>query len=251
VKTLIAASAATAVAALLFALSGCTESAQEPVAENPLLATPVPAGMFRGTVVETMNTGGYTYLFLENDEQGVWIAGPETAVQIGDIVQAAEGMPMSNFTSDTLNRTFDVVYFSGSLQNLSSPAPATASAPVPAKSDPAKANPAVVNIDVEEFEPGQNIAYVYANKDALAGQEISLRGKVVKLNENILGTNFIHIQDGSGDAAERNHDLTITSQKTADVGEYVVVTGTVILDKDFGAGYSFPILLEEASISTE
>ena len=109
----------------------------------------------------------------------------------------------------------------------------------------------MVNIDVEELEPGQNIAYVYANKDALAGQEISLRGKVVKLNENILGTNFIHIQDGSGDAAERTHDLTITSQKTADVGEIVVVTGTVILDKDFGAGYSFPILLEEASISTE
>jgi len=245
-KTLIAASAATAVATLLIALSGCTESAQEPVAENPLLATPVPAGMFRGTVVETMNTGGYTYVFLENDQQeGVWIAGPETAVQVGDIMQAAEGMPMSNFTSKTLNRTFDVVYFSGLLQNLTSPAPATASAPAPVKADPV-----VSNVDVDELEPGQNIAYVYANKDALAGQEISLRGQVVKVNENILGLNFIHIQDGSGDAEERNADLTITSTASTDVGEVIVVTGTVILDKDFGAGYSFPVLLEEATILT-
>lgn len=243
-KTLIAASAATVVATLLFALSGCTESAQEPVAENPLLATPVPAGMFRGTVAETMNTGGYTYVFLENEQEKIWIAGPETAVQVGDIVQATEGMPMSNFTSNTLNRTFDVVYFSGSLQNLTSPAPATARAPAPAKADPV-----VADIEVDELEPGQNIAYVYANRDALAGQVISLRGKVVKVNENILGMNFIHIQDGSGDAADRNNDLTITSKASTDVGETIVVTGTVILDKDFGAGYSFPILLEDAAIS--
>lgn len=246
-KTLITASAATAVATLLIALSGCTESAQEPAAENPLLATPVPAGMIRGTVVETMNTGGYTYVFLENDQHQVWIAGPETAVQIGDIMQAAEGMPMSNFTSNTLNRTFDVIYFSGSLQNLSSPAPATASARAPVKADPAVA----ASVEVDELEPGQNIAYVYANKDALAGQEISLRGKVVKVNENILGMNFIHIQDGSSDATGVDSDLTITSESTATVGEIVVVTGTVILDKDFGAGYSFPILLEDAAISTE
>lgn len=246
-KTLITASAATAVATLLIALSGCTESAQEPAAENPLLATPVPAGMIRGTVVETMNTGGYTYVFLENDQHQVWIAGPETAVQIGDIMQAAEGMPMSNFTSNTLNRTFDVIYFSGSLQNLSSPAPATASVRAPVKADPAVA----ASVEVDELEPGQNIAYVYANKDALAGQEISLRGKVVKVNENILGMNFIHIQDGSSDATGVDSDLTITSESTATVGEIVVVTGTVILDKDFGAGYSFPILLEDAAISTE
>ena len=236
-------------ASLLLFQAGCTDAGQETVTEideNPALATPVPAGMFRGTVVETMNTGGYTYVFLENDEQGIWIAGPETAVQIGDIVQAAEGMPMSNFTSNTLNRTFDVVYFSGLLQNLTSPAPATASAPVPVKADPV-----VANVDVEELEPGQNIAYVYANKDELAGQKISLRGKVVKVNENILGMNFIHIQDGSGDAMASNSDLTITSKKSTDVGEVIVATGTVILDKDFGAGYSFPILLEDASITTD
>ena len=237
-------------ATLLLFQAGCTDAGQEPVAgidENPALATPVPAGMIRGTVVETMNTGGYTYVFLENDEHQIWIAGPETAVQVGDILQAAEGMPMSNFTSNSLNRTFDVIYFSGLLQNLSSPAPATASTPAPVKAKPAVAD----NVEVDELEPGQNIAYVYANKDALAGQEISLRGKVVKVNENILGMNFIHIQDGSSDAMGVDSDLTITSKSTAAVGEVVVVTGTVILDKDFGAGYSFPILLEDAAISTE
>jgi hypothetical protein len=51
--------------------------------------------------------------------------------------------------------------------------------------------------------------------------------------------------------ADRNNDLTVTSKHTAAVGDTVVLTGTIILDKDFGAGYSFPVLLEDASITNE
>jgi hypothetical protein len=74
---------------------------------------------------------------------------------------------------------------------------------------------------------------------------------VVKYNDGILGWNFIHIQDGSGDAADGSNDLTVTSHDATAVGETVVLTGTIILNKDFGAGYSFPVLMEGASITKE
>ena len=240
---------------LLFALSGCSESNKMPVAESPAMATPVPAGMVRGTVLETMNSGGYTYVFIDTGQDQRWVAARETAVRVGDVVQTFEGMAMTGFESKSLNRTFNVVYFVDALQNLS--------APVQPDGHPGGAMPPghpptvgtgeakALDTKVVEFEPGKNIAYVYDNKNALAGQQVSLRGKVVKYNSNILGWNFIHIQDGSGDAADGSNDLTVTSKTETAVGDTVVLTGTIILDKDFGASYSFPVLMEDASITTE
>jgi len=236
-------------------LAGCTKSADEPTAENAALAAPVPAGMVRGTVLETMNSGGYTYILLDTEQDQRWIAGMETVIQVGDVVQTSQGMSMDNFTSNTLNRTFDVVYFVDALYNLS--------APVAADGHPGGAQPAaqaapmaageveLADVTVEEFEPGKNIAYVYANKDELAGQQVSLRGTVVKYNSNILGWNFIHIRDGSGDAADGSNDLTVTSTAETAIGDTVVVAGTLILNKDFSAGYEFPVLLEDATITRE
>ena len=73
----------------------------------------------------------------------------------------------------------------------------------------------------------------------------------MKYNAGILGWNFIHIQDGSGDAADGSNDLIVTSKSSTAVGETVVLTGTIVLDKDFGAGYSYPVLMEDASITVE
>ena len=240
-KTIILAAAA---AALLFALSGCTEQTAEPVADNPLLATPVPDGMVRGTVAETMNSGGYTYVLLENSDQHHWVAGPATAVQVGDVLQASTGMAMTDFSSNSLNRTFDVIYFAGALQNLSAPAPAVESRPAPVAADAA-------DVDIAPLEDGKDVAWVHANKTDLAGQSVSLRGMVVKYNANILGRNFLHIRDGSGDAADGSNDLTVTSEAETAVGQTIVVTGTIVLDKDFSAGYVFPVLMEDASITVE
>jgi len=238
--------------ALLLTVSGCTKSDETTVADNPALAAPIPAGMVRGAVLETMNSGGYTYVLIGTEQVQRWLAARETTVQVGDVVQAFEGMPMEQFESKTLNRTFDVIYFVDALHNLSAPAANSVNsmpADLPATDRPAE-EPAA-DVQVAELEAGQNIAYVYGNKDALADQQISLRGKVVKYNEGILGWNFIHIQDGSGDAADGSNDLTVTSKATTAVGETVVLTGTIILNKDFGAGYSFPVLMEDANLTTE
>jgi hypothetical protein len=247
--------AAGLIAYLLAAQIGCVESGQEPVTDNPALASPVPDGMIRGTVLETMNSGGYTYVFIETDQDRRWVAARQTVVTVGDVVQTLHGMPMSAFTSKTLNRTFDVVYFVDVVHNLSAPAlaqePAVSTLPAghPETNEASAAE--VVDNNVAELKSGQNIAYVYANKDALADQQISLRGKVVKYNAGILGWNFIHIQDGSGDVADGSNDLTVTSKATTAVGETVVITGTIILNKDFGYGYSFAVMMEGAEIETE
>jgi hypothetical protein len=246
--------AATSLAAsLLLTQAACTDTAEPPAAENPALAAPVPEGMVRGEVLETMDSGGYTYVLLETKQDQRWVASQRIPVQVGDVVQVSEGMAMTNFTSNSLDRTFDVVYFADALTNLSKvkmPEDHPDMALPQGHPDTAGAAEAV-DTAVEALESGQDIAYVYANKDSLAGQKISLRGKVVKYNDGILGWNFIHLQDGSGDAAGGTHDITVTSHGTTAVGETVVVTGMIILDKDFGAGYSFPVLLEDATISQE
>jgi len=241
---------------LLLPLAGCSKSADEPAAENAALAAPVPPGMVRGEVLETMNSGGYTYVFMDTGQDQRWVAALETPVVVGDIVQTDQGMAMNGFTSKTLDRTFNVVYFVGSLQNLSggSPPPAPqATGEMPAGHPDISGGDAaaVVAADLEAFEEGKDIAYVYANKDELAGNEITLRGKVVKYNPGILGWNFVHIQDGSGDAAAGDNDLIVTTKADTAVGETVVLTGNIVLDKDFGAGYSYPVLLEDASVTTE
>jgi RecJ-like exonuclease len=93
----------------------------------------------------------------------------------------------------------------------------------------------------------KTVAALHQEKAALAGQTVQVQGKVVKVNNGIMGRNFLHVQDGTGDA--NSNDLTVTSKQTAAVGDQVTVTGRVVLDRDFGSGYSYPLLVEEASIS--
>ena len=93
------------------------------------------------------------------------------------------------------------------------------------------------------------IGDLYKEKAALNGKLVKLQGKVVKVNNQIMQRNFLHLQDGSGNPADGSNDVTITSQGTANVGDQVTVTGTLILDHDFGAGYKYPILVEKATIT--
>jgi len=93
----------------------------------------------------------------------------------------------------------------------------------------------------------KTVAAVNQNKAALAGQTISAQGKVVTVNNGIMGRNFVHVQDGTGDASSNN--LIVTSKQTANVGDQVSISGVVVLNRDFGSGYSYPLLIENASIA--
>jgi hypothetical protein len=92
------------------------------------------------------------------------------------------------------------------------------------------------------------VAEVWAKRASLGGKPVTVRGKVVKFNGGIMGRNWLHIQDGSGKAEDGTHDLTMTSDAVAKVGDVVTLTGTVAVDKDFGAGYSYAVIVEGATI---
>lgn len=93
----------------------------------------------------------------------------------------------------------------------------------------------------------QSVASIYQNKATLAGKTISAQGKVVKVNNGIMNRNFVHVQDGTGDASSNN--LVVTSKQTANVGDQVTISGTVVVNREFGAGYSYPLLIEDATIT--
>jgi outer membrane lipoprotein-sorting protein len=96
--------------------SGCTKKeAAAPAPQAQPAAAMQQAASLSGKVVETMNSGGYTYVNLENNGQKTWVAMPETPVKVGQQVQCRPGMEMRNFTSKTLKRTFESIYFSGGL----------------------------------------------------------------------------------------------------------------------------------------
>jgi len=94
----------------------------------------------------------------------------------------------------------------------------------------------------------KTVSALNQNKATLVGQTISAQGKVVKVNNGIMGRNFVHVQDGTGDA-NNNNNLVVTSKQTANVGDQVSISGVVVVNRDFGSGYSYPLLIEDASIT--
>lgn len=254
------------------ALGGCTEAkapkapAQPPAqaaapSSQPAHAPQAPpaAGAAQaemsgvtGSVVETMNSGGYTYVLVDAAANGkIWAAGPNTAVKVGDTVSFAGGSEMRGFTSATLNRTFDVIYFVGALQVGGAAAAVAPAAPAGAGSmpagHPAPAAPAVEAVKVEKAEGGLTVAEVFAQAAALTGKQVTLRGKVVKFNGGIMGKNWLHLQDGTGAAG--TNDLMVTSDAAAEVGDVVTIKGTLNTNKDFGAGYKYAVIVEDASLT--
>ena len=103
---------------------------------------------------------------------------------------------------------------------------------------------------IAKAEGGKTVAEVFAEKASLAGKPVTVRGKVAKVNGGIMGKNWLHVRDGSG--AEGTNDLTVTTAaELPQLGTIVVVTGPVTLDKDFGMGYQYDVIVEDAEIKVE
>jgi hypothetical protein len=104
---------------------------------------------------------------------------------------------------------------------------------------------------VEPADGGVTVAEIWAETAKLTGTSITVRGRVVKFNGGILGTNWIHLQDGTGSTADGTHDLTVTTLGTASVGDVVTATGTLHTNQDFGAGYTYAVMLKDAEVASE
>ncbi len=95
--------------------------------------------------------------------------------------------------------------------------------------------------------PTKTVEQIFTEQDQLSGKHIHISGKVVKVNNGIMGKNFLHIQDGTG--SEGSNDITVTSQQTANLGDMLEIEAIVTTNRDFGMGYSYPVILEEAKLS--
>jgi hypothetical protein len=107
---------------------------------------------------------------------------------------------------------------------------------------------AEVKVEKAVGDNAYTVQEIFAKNKELAGKIVQVRGKVVKFNPGIMGRNWIHIQDGSGNPLQNTHDLVATSTEEAAVGEVVTVEGKLTANKDFGAGYTYVVIIEEAKI---
>jgi len=243
-------------------LKASAPAAVLPQAPEPALAT------VSGVVKETLDASDYTYMRLETAGGEIWAAVTKTPVKKGDRVTVVNAMSMDGFESKTLNRKFEHIVF-GNLGSGTAAAAAPAPAPVSSHQSASEApqlsqmaaqhaaaagGPADVGdvtVAKAEGKDARTVAQVFAERLSLVNKTVSVRGKVVKANASIMGRNWIHIRDGSGSREKKDDDLTVTTQDGASVGDIVVVRGVVHVDRDFGAGYAYPVVLEDAKVTRE
>ncbi len=113
---------------------------------------------------------------------------------------------------------------------------------------PAAAPSGPIKVDKATGPDAYTVGEIHAKGAALDKKKVTVRGKVVKVSAAIMGRNWIHLRDGSGDQAKGTNNLVVTSQDTPKVGDVVTASGILAKDKDFGAGYRYAVIVEEARI---
>jgi hypothetical protein len=199
-----------------------------------------------GKVTDVLEAAGYTYAEVDTGKEKVWAAATTTPLKVGDTVAFTTEMPMKNFHSSAMNRDFPVIYFvKGFITDQAKATDAAPSMAAPhAKIKPAADATPIEGID--KVEGGKTIAEVHTDKQKLAGKDIRVRGQVTKFTGNVMGKNWLHIKDSS-----TADDLTVTTDSPAAIGDVVVIEGKLGLDKDFGYGYVYPLIVEDARVTAE
>jgi hypothetical protein len=235
-----------------------------PQGDTPAAAPEIQA--FSGEVLETMDSGGYTYVLVKTDTEELWAASNEFEVAVGDRVTVPIESPMSNFRSESLGREFELIYFASQIVPEGTPLGASTSphggmmggmmgggtvsdhAPVMGAGHTTAEDAGIEAGTIPTPEGGLTVAEVWKDREALAGKNVIVAGKVVKYNGGIMGTNWLHIQDGTGSAADGTNDLAVTSATPVAVGDIVTITGALTVDKDFGAGYRYAAIIMDAKV---
>jgi hypothetical protein len=228
--------------------------------------------MATGTVTETMDAGGYTYVQLRTGNGSLWAATSPIKVKVGQVLTVPLEMPMQNFHSAALERDFPLIYFASRVSRGDEPLPPrpvmptaaerAAAGPAPNGQEPPQGqmppgHPPIGSgkaaVTVTEVIPppagGLSVADLWAKRTSLAGKSVVVRGKVVKFLAGIMGRNWIHLQDGTGTAKDGTNDVTVTTDADAKPGDVITATGTLAVDKDFGAGYKYGAIVEGATLA--
>ena len=183
----------------------------------------------------------YTYLMVKGKGPAYWVVVTSTDIAVGESITYQGGNVMENFYSKELDRTFEKVLFLDGLEG--SQASATDAMPGTSRGSDVKTDRLETSIEAEAGTV--SIAELYADPAAYKGKKIKVKGEVAKFNANIMERNWVHLQDGTD--FEGKYDLTITSQERFEVGQVVTLEGILALNRDFGYGYNYPVLLEKAT----
>jgi len=198
-----------------------------------------------GKVVETMDSGGYTYVQIDNGGKKTWVAVPRTKVVKGQDISFYPGSEMYNFESKTLNRTFDTIIFSGGVVKQAGMDGGVKS---PGSKGSAVTHKENIKVEKASGPDAYTVEELFSNGGKLENKTIFVKGKVVKVSAGVMDRNWIHIQDGSGNPKTGTSDLIVTSNDLPAVGDVVTASGVLHNNKDFGSGYKYLVIIENASI---
>ena len=226
-----------------------SHTATAPAAEKAAQPTASPLA---GKVLETMDSGGYTYLYLEKKNgEKVWVAALATPVKVGSQVSFKGGNEMLNFESKSLKRTFDKIIFAEGAMTDNSAKDATTykgKSTTGGSKAAAAGKDGKISVSKATGVNAYTVEEIFSNSTKLNKKKVVVKGKVVKVSARIMGLNWIHIQDGTGNQAKKNHNLVCTSKEIADVDDVVTISGILAKDKDFGGGYKYTAIVEESTI---
>ena len=193
------------------------------------------------TVNEVLQTSKYTYLNVKENGEDYWIAVPGREVDEKATYEYVGGLKKNNFKSEEFDRVFPTIYLVSGITEVrpSDDAITRAFAGIESDKPVSKIAPSEGSIALSDL---------FSDPSKYAGKKIKVKGQCVKVNNQIMGRNWIHIQDGTEMDGE-NYDLTATTQDNVAIGSTITVEGVITLDKDFGAGYRYDVIMEEATVS--
>lgn len=193
---------------------------------------------------EVLQVSNYTYVRGTQGGNEIWVALPKREVEIGKTYYFKPEMKMEDFESKDLERTFESIYFLSALYD-NSEGKKQLTGKVPEDEFHSKRQTEQKeNLSIEPTEGVTTINDLYAQKETFNNKKVKVKGVVTKYNPGIMDRNWVHIQDGTG--GESSFDLTITTQDITALGSVVSFEGIVAIDKDFGHGYKYELILESA-----
>lgn len=207
-------------------------------------------GVHEVVVKEVLQAKAYTYLKVIFNGNDQWIAVSKIEAQPGEKYYFKDYMDMQYFESKDLGRVFESVFFVevfvSDIKDLkTAEKPMMHGGHMGGEIKGERPNIEKQEISISPAEGGITIAELFTNKDKYNGKKVIIRGKVVKANMGIMNTNWYHLQDGTN--ADEKFDITISSlEENIAEGDTVTFEGTVVLDKDFGYGYLYDVLVEDA-----
>ncbi len=202
------------------------------------------AGKLAGKVLETMNSGGYTYALIDTSNGKQWVAIQEALVRKGDVIEFKPGMNMGHYTSPTLGRSFSNIIFSSGIKHVKRVVGAGERAAASGNTK-SKAGPAL-NIKPVSGVDGYTIAGLYKKKNELNGKKVQVRARIVKVS-HYGGLTWLRLIDGTGSRQRGNRKLVVTTKDEAAMGDIVLISGTLRADKAFGA-LIYEVIVENAVI---